>query len=179
MNDDECQKCFLAFAVLLRRLGQPRWHQGAHQAAVHRGLDPSLCRRSLGARHVAQTASLRGPLDMALRQQARLGLAGLQIRRGEKPRKATLSVIASRQPGRGERRLLSLLRGYRTQELRGFCIAFVSLLTSLDSFGRMRALLKRMLDPDEFLSDFGIRVRQPRRDPVVFLIDPAAFRLQT
>eukprot|EP00434_Breviolum_minutum_P008803 symbB.v1.2.007762.t1/scaffold480.1/size253386/24 len=43
-------------------------------------------------------------------------------------------------PGRGERRLLSLLRGYR-----------------------MRALLKRMLDPTEFLSDYGIRAR-----PLIF-----------
>lgn len=47
-----------------------------------------------------------------------------------------LASLVSRfeEPGRGERRLLSLLRGYR-----------------------MRALLKRMLDPAEFLSDYGIR----------------------
>ncbi len=37
-------------------------------------------------------------------------------------------------PGAGDRRLLSLLRGHR-----------------------MKALLKRMLDPEEFLSDFGVR----------------------
>jgi hypothetical protein len=37
-------------------------------------------------------------------------------------------------PGKGERRLLSLLRGHR-----------------------MKALLKRMLDPAEFLSDYGVR----------------------
>ena len=37
-------------------------------------------------------------------------------------------------PGSGDRRLLSLLRGHR-----------------------MKALLKRMLDPEEFLSDFGVR----------------------
>jgi hypothetical protein len=37
-------------------------------------------------------------------------------------------------PGSGERRLLSLLRGHR-----------------------MKALLKRMLDPEEFLSDYGVR----------------------
>jgi len=37
-------------------------------------------------------------------------------------------------PGRGKRRLLSLLRGHR-----------------------MKRLLYRMLDPDEFLSDFGVR----------------------
>lgn len=47
-----------------------------------------------------------------------------------------LGKLVSRfhQPGHGERRLLSLLRGHR-----------------------MRALLKRMLDPNEFLSDHGIR----------------------
>jgi hypothetical protein len=38
------------------------------------------------------------------------------------------------EPGRGQRRLLSLLRGHR-----------------------MKCLLRRMLDPEEFLSDFGIR----------------------
>jgi hypothetical protein len=37
-------------------------------------------------------------------------------------------------PGEGERRLLSLLRGHR-----------------------MKALLRRMLDPNEFLSDYGVR----------------------
>lgn len=47
-----------------------------------------------------------------------------------------LAALVSRwyEPGRGERRLLSLLREHR-----------------------MRCLLRRMLDPDEFLSDFGIR----------------------
>ncbi len=47
-----------------------------------------------------------------------------------------LADLVSRwhEPGRGERRLLSLLRGHR-----------------------MKALLQRMLDPEEFLSDFGIR----------------------
>jgi hypothetical protein len=47
-----------------------------------------------------------------------------------------LASLISRwfEPGRGERRLLALVRGHR-----------------------MKALLKRMLDPEEFLSDFGIR----------------------
>ena len=47
-----------------------------------------------------------------------------------------LAGLVSRwhEPGRGERRLLSLLRGHR-----------------------MKALLSRMLDESEFLSDFGIR----------------------
>ncbi len=47
-----------------------------------------------------------------------------------------LADLVSRwhEPGRGETRLLSLLRGHR-----------------------MKALLERMLDPNEFLSDFGIR----------------------
>jgi len=47
-----------------------------------------------------------------------------------------LACLVSRfeETGRGERRLLSLLRGHR-----------------------MKALLKRMLDPNEFLSDYGVR----------------------
>ncbi|HEX2913024.1 MAG TPA: glucosidase [Chloroflexia bacterium] len=47
-----------------------------------------------------------------------------------------LASLVSRwqDPGKGERRLLALVRGHR-----------------------MKALLKRMLDPDEFLSDYGIR----------------------
>ncbi len=47
-----------------------------------------------------------------------------------------LASLVSRwfEPGAGERRLLALVRGYR-----------------------MNALLKRMLDPEEFLSDYGIR----------------------
>lgn len=50
--------------------------------------------------------------------------------------KPELARLVSRWevPGRGERRLLSLLRG-----------------------SRMKALLRRMLDPKEFLSDFGVR----------------------
>ncbi len=47
-----------------------------------------------------------------------------------------LASLVSRwhEPGRGDRRLLSLLRGHR-----------------------MKMLLKRMLDPEEFLSDYGVR----------------------
>ena len=50
--------------------------------------------------------------------------------------KPELANLVSRWavPGKGERRLLSLLRGHR-----------------------MKKLLARMLDPDEFLSDFGVR----------------------
>ncbi len=60
-----------------------------------------------------------------------------------------LAGLVSRwcEPGRGERRLLSLLRGHR-----------------------MKRLLKRMLDPDEFLSDFGVRSlsKAHEREPYVF-----------
>ena len=50
--------------------------------------------------------------------------------------KPALAALVSRwhEPGRGDRRLLSLLRGHR-----------------------MKRLLRRMLDPEEFLSDYGIR----------------------
>jgi hypothetical protein len=53
-------------------------------------------------------------------------------------------------PGRGERRLLSLLRGHR-----------------------MKKLLQRMLDESEFLSDYGVRAlsRVHLADPYVFKVD--------
>jgi Mannosylglycerate hydrolase MGH1-like glycoside hydrolase domain/Glycosyl hydrolase family 63 C-terminal domain len=60
-----------------------------------------------------------------------------------------LSALVSRwhEPGRGDRRLLSLLRGHR-----------------------MKRLLDRMLDPDEFFSDYGIRGVSKAHDehPYVF-----------
>ncbi len=55
-----------------------------------------------------------------------------------------LAALVSRwhEPGRGERRLLSLLRGHR-----------------------MKRLLRRMLDPNEFLSGYGVRsVSRAHRD---------------
>lgn len=56
------------------------------------------------------------------------------------------------QPGRGKRRLLSLLRGHR-----------------------MKRLLARMLDENEFLSDFGVRAisKVHEREPYVFTVDGA------
>jgi hypothetical protein len=60
-----------------------------------------------------------------------------------------LAKLVSRwyEPGRGERRLLSLLRGHR-----------------------MKRLLRRMLDENEFLSDYGVRSlsRSHRDRPYVF-----------
>jgi hypothetical protein len=60
-----------------------------------------------------------------------------------------LAKLVSRweEPGRGERRLLSLLRGHR-----------------------MKRLLRRMLDESEFLSDYGIRAlsRVHAREPYTF-----------
>ena len=60
-----------------------------------------------------------------------------------------LANLVSRweEPGRGERRLLSLLRGHR-----------------------MKCLLRRMLDETEFLSDYGVRAlsRQHRDQPYTF-----------
>jgi hypothetical protein len=54
------------------------------------------------------------------------------------------------EPGRGHRRLLSLLRGHR-----------------------MKRLLRRMLDESEFLSDYGVRAlsRAHHDQPYVFRID--------
>jgi hypothetical protein len=63
-----------------------------------------------------------------------------------------LASLVSRwnEPGLGERRLLSLLRGHR-----------------------MKKILSRMLDPAEFLSDFGVRAlsRYHRDHPYVFRRD--------
>jgi hypothetical protein len=63
-----------------------------------------------------------------------------------------LANLVSRwqSPGRGERRLLSLLRGHR-----------------------MKQLLKRMLDESEFLSDYGVRAlsRAHLANPYVFKVD--------
>ena len=67
-----------------------------------------------------------------------------------------LAGLVSRwhEPGRGERRLLSLLRGHR-----------------------MKQLLKRMLDETEFLSDYGVRAlsREHRAQPYVFRLERPVF----
>ena len=54
------------------------------------------------------------------------------------------------EPGTGERRLLSLLRGHR-----------------------MKRLLQRMLDETEFLSDYGVRAlsRHHAEHPYAFRVD--------
>lgn len=61
------------------------------------------------------------------------------------------------EPGRGERRLLSLLRGHR-----------------------MKRLLKRMLDETEFLSDFGIRAlsKYHQDSPYVFHLNGEEFAVK-
>ena len=66
-----------------------------------------------------------------------------------KPRLASL-VSHWQSPGRGQRRLLSLLRGQR-----------------------MKKLLQRMLDESEFLSDYGVRAisRHHLEHPYVFRVD--------
>jgi len=67
-----------------------------------------------------------------------------------------LASLVSRwkEPGQGERQLLSLLRGHR-----------------------MKKLLKRMLDEEEFLSDYGVRAlsRYHRDHPYVFRVNGNAF----
>jgi hypothetical protein len=69
-----------------------------------------------------------------------------------------LAGLVSRweEPGLGERRLLSLLRGHR-----------------------MKRLLKRMLDESEFLSDYGVRAisRVHRDQPYVFNVNGMEFKV--
>jgi Glycosyl hydrolase family 63 C-terminal domain len=67
-----------------------------------------------------------------------------------------LAAIVSRwhDPGKGEQRLLSLLRGHR-----------------------MKCLLRRMLDPNEFLSDFGIRSMSKAHLDNPFVLDAFGQRL--
>ena len=70
-----------------------------------------------------------------------------------------LAGLVSRwyEPGRGDRRLLSLLRGHR-----------------------MKRLLHRMLDPDEFLSDYGIRSMSKVHEhvPYVFEVGGQRYEIQ-
>jgi len=70
-----------------------------------------------------------------------------------------LSSLVSRwqEPGMGERRLLSLLRGHR-----------------------MKRLLKRMLDETEFLSDYGVRALSRVHDdhPYVFHVNGTTFTVK-
>jgi len=70
-----------------------------------------------------------------------------------------LAGLVSRwqEPGMGERRLLALVRGHR-----------------------MKRLLKRMLDPDEFLSDYGIRAisRYHREHPYRLDLDGASYEVR-
>ena len=63
-----------------------------------------------------------------------------------------LASLVSRwfEPGRGERRLLALVRGRR-----------------------MKALLQRMLDPDEFLSEYGVRSLSKHHAEHPFVLDMA------
>jgi len=70
-----------------------------------------------------------------------------------RPQLATL-VSRWQEPGLGERRLLSLLRGHR-----------------------MKMLLKRMLDESEFLSDYGVRALSKHHEQHPYVFDCVGQRL--
>ncbi|MEQ9424920.1 MAG: glucosidase [Cyclobacteriaceae bacterium] len=74
----------------------------------------------------------------------------------ERPKLASL-VSRWEEPGAGKRHLLSLLRGFR-----------------------LRKISERMLDPDEFLSDFGIRAlsKYHEKYPYEFRVDDQKFSVK-
>ena len=102
------------------------------------GLVPLLAVEVLGAETLILAPIFRARLERAL--VTRKGLAAL--------------VSRWHEPGEGDRRLLSLLRGHR-----------------------MKRLLKRMLDPDEFLSDHGIRSLSKAHRDEPFTLDAFGQRL--
>ena len=96
-----------------------------------------------GRADAAAQGALDGRADPAVRgRDARAGAAASSCRssprgsNGSSNYRPDLAALVSRwnEPGTGERRLLSLLRGHR-----------------------MKKLLRRMLDETEFLSDYGVR----------------------
>ena len=100
------------------------------------GLIPLFAVETLEPELLARMPGFHGRLEWFLKH--RPDLAGL--------------VSHWQSPGRGERRLLSLLRGHR-----------------------MKKLLRRMLDESEFLSDYGVRAlsRAHLQQPYIFKLDGA------
>ncbi|HUY83893.1 MAG TPA: hypothetical protein VMU86_04925, partial [Steroidobacteraceae bacterium] len=104
------------------------------------GLIPLFAVETLEPELLDKLPGFRGRLEWLL--EARPDLAGL--------------VSHWREPGRGDRRLLSLLRGHR-----------------------MKCLLRRMLDESEFLSDYGVRAlsRVYCDHPYQFACDGSTFTI--
>ena len=99
-------------------LNMPDGQTVSHARPLHGGLDSSVCRRDPGSGTAGEGSRVHSPDGMVSYLQAR------------SCRLVSRWIV----PGKGERTLLSLLRGHR-----------------------MKALLRRMLDPNEFLSDYGVR----------------------
>ncbi len=99
-------------------LRQPVWCAHPPKGAFGGGFDPVVCRGSTRPRSICGHARVRGSFAVVPRFLAHL------------------AALTSRwqEPGKGERHLLSILRGHR-----------------------MKCLLRRMLDETEFLSAFGVR----------------------
>ena len=117
---------------------------GAHRRLRVRsmvGLIPLFAVETLEPELLAKLPGFRGRLEWLL--EARPDLAAM--------------VSRWHEPGHGERRLLSLLRGHRIQ-----------------------ALLRRMLDETEFLADFGVRAlsRVYRDQPYHFVCDGSSFEIR-
>ena len=124
-----------------------------HGAVERRGRLLLRRAQSAGRPDAAAQGAVDGRADPAVRGgDARAGAAARRCRRSRERLdwflnyRPDLAALVSRwnEPGKGERRLLSLLRG-----------------------SRMKKLLRRMLDETEFLSDYGVRAlsRHHREHP--------------
>ena len=126
--------------VLLRRAAPARRRDRAAEGALDGRADPAVRRRDARAR------------DCSTR--CRSSQRGCEWFLDNRPDLAQL-VSRWNEPGAGERRLLSLLRGHR-----------------------MKRLLRRMLDETEFLSDYGVRaLSQHHREHPYVLRRATAMRI--
>ena len=134
--DSRCLKCSFPDSEVLEPAGCPGFGQGKKRGSrLLRTEDmlkklPRFASQTTLAREVDMRQLMQGRAEpcrgcveaMALRQSPRPSLLGLTLRggqstvhRGMRERASQFCHSSLEQPGRGERRLLSLLRGYRSR----------------------------------------------------------------